>query len=240
MLHDTGIPLYRQIQDYIREKIEAKEWNVGDQIPTEQMLCTQFNVSRITVTKAINRLVEEGLLRKEQGRGTFVTSTPLVPEAPKLLSFTEEMTLRGVRPGSIILHKGVENASRRLQERLQLSDGTKVWCIERLLTANGTPMGIQKSYLPFEKFVGLGEFIEDNRSIYNLLSTKFGIEPDEAVETYSAVQLDDKECNQLGVAKGSSAFVVERLTYTGGSPFEFVRSLMRSDQFRYSVRLSRR
>lgn len=203
------------------------------------MLCKQFNVSRITVTKAISRLVEEGLLRKEQGRGTFVTEAPLVPKAPTLLSFTEEMKMRGLRPGNVILSKSIEEAPQRLQERLRLEPGVKIWRIERLLTASGSPMGIQTSHLPHEKFLGLGEYIQDNSSLYGVLGAHYDVYPEEAIETYSSVSLDEKECRQLRVAIGSPAFAVERLTYTDGKPFEFVRSLMRSDQFRYSVHLKR-
>jgi GntR family transcriptional regulator len=237
---ETGIPLYRQIQDYIRGKIEAKEWVVGDQIPTEQQLGQQFGVSRITVVKAVSRLVDEGFLRKEQGRGTFVTGVALVPEPLTLRSFTEEMRDRGLQPGSTILEKIAAEPSRRLQDRLELEPGQKVFRLVRLLLANGQPMGLHRTYLPCHRFPDVLDFIIPNVSLYATLRAHYGVEPESGIETYSAIQLDAQECRLLDVPEGSPAFSVERQTFADGSPFEFVTALMRSDQFHYTVQLHRK
>ncbi|MHB1612181.1 MAG: GntR family transcriptional regulator [Sulfobacillus sp.] len=234
---ETGVPLYRQIQDYIRTQIEAKEWVVGDQIPTEQQLGQKFGVSRITVVKAVSRLADEGFLRKEQGRGTFVTGVALVPEPLTLRSFTEEMRARGLQPGSTILDKGIVEPSRRLQDRLNLDPDQKVFRLVRLLLANGQPMGLHRTHLPCHRFPGVLDHIEPNMSLYATLRTYYGIEPESGIETYSAVQLDAEECRLLGIPEGSPAFSVERQTFASGTPFEFVTALMRSDEFHYTVQL---
>ena len=237
---ETGIPLYRQIQDYMRAKIEAKEWVVGEQIPTEHQLSQQFGVSRITVVKAISRLVDEGFLRREQGRGTFVAGAILVPQPLTLRSFTEEMRDRGLQPGSLILDQGIVAPSRRLQDRLSLGADQNVIRLVRLLMANGHAMGLHHTFLPSHLFPDLLQYLGPNMSLYATLRTHYGIEPDSGIETYSAIQLDAEECRLLGISPGSPAFSVERQTYAGGIAFEFVTALMRSDEFHYTVQLHRK
>ncbi len=237
---ETGVPLYRQIQDYIRSKIESKEWAVGDKIPTEQQLGQDFGVSRITVVKAISRLVDEGLLRKEQGRGTFVAQAGLIPEPLSLRSFTEEMKDRGLVPGSQVLEKTITDPSERLADRLRLAKGQKVYRIVRLLLASGQPMGLHRTYLPADLFPGLLQHVNDNVSLYRTFQEHYGVTPESGIETYSAIQLDTEESRLLGVAPGSPAFSVERQTFYDGEPFEWVSALMRSDHFHYTVQLHRK
>ncbi|MCL6516045.1 GntR family transcriptional regulator, partial [Alicyclobacillus sp.] len=162
---DAGIPLYRQIEEYIRNQIESGAWSPGTQIPTEQMLCEQFRVSRITVVKALSRLANEGWIRKEQGRGTFVTAS-WMPDPLTLRSFSEEMKERGMRPGTLVIAKSAEVPSARLRELLHLGDGEKVWKFSRLLTADDTPVGIQHAHLPVRLFPDLADHLVDHVSLY--------------------------------------------------------------------------
>ena len=236
----TGIPLYRQIHDHLRASIEGNQWRVGERLPTEQQLCEQFGVSRITVVRALNRLVDEGLITKAQGKGTFVSAPKWMPEPRTLLSFTEEMAERGMTPGSRIVSSQLCSPSARLAERLQLAPDSLVWRIERLLTANNEHMGLQRSHLPQHLFPSLGNRIKDGASLYELLASDFGVHPERAIERYSSVLLDDDECRLLDVQKGQSAFAVERLTFSGSTPVEFVQSLMRSDRYQFTVEVKRR
>lgn len=237
---DTGIPLYRQIQEYMRQKIETKEWATGEQIPTEQQLGQQFGVSRITVMKAVSRLVDEGVLRKEQGRGTFVMGVSMVPQPLTLRSFSEEMRDRGLKPGTAVLEKSIIPANARLRDRLGLQSGQNVFKLVRLLLANSNPMGLHKAYLPSDLFPDLLQYLQDNVSLYTVLQVHYGIEPDRGIETYSAIQLDSEECQLLKITEGSPGFAVERQTFSEGRPFEFVTALMRSDEFHYTVQLNRK
>jgi GntR family transcriptional regulator len=233
-------PLYKQIADYIRGKVDDGEWPVGYQIPTESKLCQQFNVSRITVVKALERLVEEGLLVREQGKGTFVSLPELTTEAMELLSFTEEMKRKGKSPGSIVLFKGWLRPSKGIQQRLKLEVGEKVLSIRRLMLSDNVPLGIQTSYLPEKRFPELIHHITDNVSLYSVLREQYATIITQAVETYRAVQLDEEEKELLSVELSETGFSVERLSFVGEEPVEFVRSIMRADQTYYSVKLVRK
>ena len=235
----VGGPKYRRIADFIREQIDDGALAVGDQVPTEARLCEQFGVSRITVVKALDRLVDEGLLVREQGRGTFVAQPLLAHEPSELLSFTESMWRRGKRPASQVLAKSSQVAASRLREQLRLGRGQKVWKLRRLMLADGDPIGVQTSWLPTTRFPRLNEHIADDVSLYEVLRESYQTTIDSALETYSAMQLDVEERDLLGAGTDVAAFAVERLSFSRQVPVEFVRSIMRSDATHYTVRLYR-
>ena len=233
-------PLYKQIADYIRQKVDDGEWSVGYQIPPEIRLCEQFTVSRITVVKALERLVEEGLLVREQGKGTFVALPELSTESVELLSFTEEMKRKGKMPGNLVLSKSWTKPAIGIQQRLKLGSDEKVLAVRRLMMADDLPIGIQTSYLPEKLFPDLLKFVSDNVSLYSVLQEQYGTIITQAIETYRAVQLDDEEMELLEVEHIGTGFNVERLSFVGEMPVEFVRSIMRADQTYYSVKLVRK
>lgn len=233
-------PLYKQIADYIRQKVDEEEWPVGHQIPTEQRLCQQFNVSRITVVKALERLVEEGLLVREQGKGTFVSLPELSTEPMELLSFTEEIKRKGKNPSTMVLVKISKEPSKGIRQRLRLEPHEKVWCLKRLMKADDIPIGIQTSYLPVKKFPNLIQNVIDNVSLYSILREQYQTIVSDAIEIYRAVQLDEDEKALLEVELGETGFSVERLSFSQNEPVEFVRSIMRADQTYYTVRLVRK
>lgn len=235
-----SMPLYRQIADYIRQKVDDGEWPVGSQIPTEQKLCAQFNVSRITVVKALERLVEEGILIREQGKGTFVSLPELSYESMELLSFTEEMKRKGKHPSSLVLAKKWVTPSKSIQAKLKVAADEKVWCFKRLMLADGIPLGIQTSYFPMIRFPEFITYVVDNTSLYQILQVKYGVIIGQAVETYRAVQLDEEEKDLLEVELAETGFCVERLSYANDEPVEFVRSIMRADHTFYTVKLVRK
>lgn len=236
----SGIPLYYQIQEHLRNAIDSSEWKPGDQIPTEQQLCDQFQVSRITVVKAITRLVEEGLLIREQGKGTFVSNRPMATAPLNLLSFTEDMVRQHLVPGSRVLSAKIIPCPPKLMEILRLNGEDAVWVIERLRTANDDPMGIQRAYLSYAHYPKLGALLEDDASLYHVLATHYHVYPHKAMETYSAVELTPEEARALDQTVGRPGFAVERITWQqNGSVIEYVRSVMRNDKYHYTVELFR-
>jgi len=237
---NSDTPLYKQIAEYIRQRIEQGDWVVGQKIPTENELGRQFKVSRITVVKALSRLVDEGFLVREQGKGTFVSVPPLMTQPSQLLSFTEMMRAQGKKPGSVVLEKSIKEPSRMDIERLRLKENEKVWRFKRLMLADSMPIGIQTSYLPVSRFPDLLLKVVDNVSLYRILQEEYGVIIDTAYETYKAVQLDEEEKSLLRVEMGQAGFSVERLSFCGDEPIEFVRSIMRNDQVSYTVKLIRK
>ncbi|MFD1037464.1 GntR family transcriptional regulator [Virgibacillus byunsanensis] len=224
MLLDKGqIPSYKQISKHVRGKIVQGEWGVGQKIPTETELGKQFNVSRITVVKALERLVEEGYLKREQAKGTFVNTPPLGIFPSELLSTSESITRKGEKPGFIVLENKEILPSARIVKLLGLCPNDKVWKLKQLFLANDEIIGIQISYFLKE------DFPEVDKKTYN-------INIDSALETCRAIQLDEEEQELLQV-KDVTGFSVERLFYLEGKPVKFDCSIMRSDRVDSTIKL---
>src|SRR5919202_2889223 len=177
----SPVHLYHQLKLILRSKIENGEWKPGDQIPTEEELCERYRVSRITVKQAINGLVAEGLLYRQQGKGTFV-ATPKIEQGPeRLTSFSEQMQQRGLRPGGTLLNRRVIPASKKVAEQLKLELGAPVIQIQRLRLADDEPMGIQTAHIPLSRCPQLLEEELGQQSLYKLLA-QYGIHLVSAME----------------------------------------------------------
>jgi len=232
---NAPIPLYHQVERAIRERLRSGAWAPGTQIPTEDELCEQFRVSRITVRHALRNLVAQGLLERGRGRGTFVRDTTLTAGARGLTSFTSEMQALGLTAGGRTIESGVVSAAEDVATALDVPTGSEVVMIRRLRTGDGVPIGVQTAYLPAARFPGLEEQRLDDQSLYAVLRDRYGVTPSEAIETFRITHVEEADAALLEVPAGACAFTVERLTSDVHQPFELVRSLMRGD--RYRVRL---
>jgi GntR family transcriptional regulator len=228
------IPLYRQLERALREAIESGQWQSGQQLPNEGELAQTFGVSKITVRQALQLLAHQGFVRREQGRGTFV-STARFGEGPReLTSFSEEMRSHNLTATSRVLEQIAAKATDRVAQALGIRAGDAVLRLKRLRMANAEPMAIQTAHIPLALAPGVvGESFE-NSSLYDLLQSKYGLQPLRARETYHAVAAEAAVAELLGVPSGSPVFAVERITFLpSGKALEFVQSIMRGD--RYSI-----
>ena len=230
---ELPVPLYHQLKCALMNAIESGEWQSGEQLPNEGKLAETFGVSKITVRQALKELADLGYVRREQGRGTFI-SQPKLDQGPReLTSFSEEMRRHRLTAGSRVVEKLICQAGLRVAEVLRLRPGERVFVIKRVRLAEGEPMGIQTAYIPVALAPGLA--VEDvQNSLYDLLRTRYGLQPAKARETYLAMAADAAAAQLLSIPMGSPVFAVERVTFlAGGQPFEFVESVMRGD--RYSI-----
>jgi GntR family transcriptional regulator len=228
------VPLYHQLKCALISAIESGEWQSGQRLPNEDKLAESFGVSKVTVRQALRDLSEVGYIRREQGRGTFV-SRPKVDQGPReLTSFSEEMRRHHLTASSRILERFETGTSDRVAEALQIPVGEHVFVLKRLRLADGEPMAIQTAHIPVKLVPGLVVADLENVSLYELLLSRYGLQPSSARETYSAIAVEPATSELLRVPRGAAALAVERVTYLAtGKPFEFVQSLVRGD--RYSI-----
>jgi GntR family transcriptional regulator len=233
---DLPIPLYHQAKCALRDAIDSGEWESGQQLPNEDNLAESFGVSKITVRQALQELADLGYVRREQGRGTFV-SKPKFDQGPReLTSFSEEMQRHHLTASSRVIEGLRTKADDYVAGALQICTGEPVFMLKRLRLADAEPMGIQTAYIPVALAPGLMDEDFGNASLYHLLQTRYGLLPAKARETYSAVAVEPVPAALLNVAPGSPVLAVQRVTFLpSGKPFEFVQSIMRSD--RYSITL---
>ncbi len=234
------LPLYKQVKNNILREIN-QQMKEGDLLPTETELEEKYKVSRITVRKAIDDLVIEGFVTKEQGRGTFVRSTKIVQDANSITSWTEEMYLKGKKPATKKLKLYEIVPSRKMKRNLNLSANEKIICVERIRLVDNEPISIMFNYLR-SKFIP--HFLEKGfkrESLYEELEENYGIILEEANELIRARLATDLEASVLNIPPEEAVMHITRTTLLpDGTPFEMVEMISRSDKYEYHIKVSGR
>lgn len=225
-------PLYHQLEAALRDRIMSGEWGHGIQIPTEAQLCKAYNVSRVTVRQAVLKLVEQGYLERDRGRGTFVREPTLIAGVRGLRSFSEEMEALSLRPGARVLRMRLAPASSQVAEQLEIAVEAPVVEIRRLRTGDDQPIGIQTSCLPAARFPDLEQINLADQSLYECLRRSYGVRSIEARETFRVTKITAEDAKLLQTRGGACAFWVERLAFDPPGPFEYTTSIMRGDRYR--------
>jgi GntR family transcriptional regulator len=211
---------------------------VGDSIPSERQLSSDFGVSRLTVRAALDDLVREGYLVRRHGSGTFV-SEPKIAQELTMTSFTDDMRRRGLRPASKTLDLRVTPAGARLGRLLHVSPSEPVLVAVRLRLADGESMAIETVHIRASHAPGLTASDLEEKSFYELLRDRYGIAVVGGEQTIEPTVTDEDESRALGVPLHSPAFRFERVTHSqSGEIVEFVESIYRGDRYRLVTSLS--
>lgn len=229
--------MYYQVKEDIVNKIKSGVYKIEEKIPSENELKILYNVSLITINKALSTLVNEGYLYRIQGKGTFI-GKPKIKRLLNLLSFTDELKNKGYITETKLLDFQVLS-NPMIAEKLNISSDKLITKIKRLRIANGEPMALQNSYLPYEMVSKISqEELRLTESLYKVLEV-FDIRPHRASEEYDIAVLNEKEiCSLLDLKKGTPAFAVRRITYNHENvPFEYTESILRGDRYTIKVDL---
>ncbi len=237
---DSG-PAQLKKYDLVRQHLE-ETINQGlephQKLPTERELAESLRVNRLTIRHALGELEREGIIYRVQGSGTFV-SAPQINKSLEFTSFSEDMRMRNMAPGSLSTAIQVESAGMKVGYALGLSPATPVVHIRRIRTADDIPMCVEDAYIPHELAKGLEEGIQGS-SLYEDLRDRFSLRVERADQTIQATVLDAEDSRSLLVPPFSPAFLVQRTASDArGRPIEYAESLYRGDRYSYSVSLSR-
>ncbi|MEH6579321.1 MAG: GntR family transcriptional regulator [Amphritea sp.] len=220
-------PLYLQLQQRIREAVTGGILKYGDAIPAEREIASAMKVSRVTVRRAIDDLVTEGLLTQRQGSGTFVSDRVEQP-LNFLKSFSEVMAELGKHPGAKWLDRSLGLATAEEQQNLQLSPEDEVVRFYRLRTADDKPMALEQATLP-RRF--LDNPFDISGSLYQALNER-GLRPVKALQRLRAIAIDETRAEFLEIPVNSAVLYIERLgLLDDGTPVEFTRSYFPGDAY---------
>lgn len=235
---------YRRIWRELRRDIQAGRWQVGEQIPSEPELAHTYGYSRGTVRNAIEQLVNDGMLRKEQGRGTFVISA--VPRLRKnldwLASFTEQLRDGGIKPSTEVLEAGLMLAGQaegRVLEGLSVTETSEVVYIRRLRRGSGVPFAIQTVYLLPDRCPGiLGEGVDLTR-LFKLYAERYDVHVTFAHEIIRVAAASPEEAALLEIAPGDPVVIRDRVSADQDEyRFEVLHSVDRGDRFEYRYEIT--
>lgn len=227
-------PLYAQIRDALRAKIQAAEFGPGGLFPTEAELQRVFQVSRSTVRQALTALVAEGHLVRSRGKGTFVVQRRIDEPLPKLLSFTQEIRRRGAVPSVRDVKTSWVRPLRAVHEALRLNSEDRVLRVERVRCADDSPVAVTVSLLP--RWVGLSGREDFTGSLYELLQARGGLKFGKAFQYIEAERATPALARALEIPRGSPLLVLRRTLFADdGRPIEYVEGFYRADRYRYSI-----
>ncbi|MEM7378694.1 MAG: GntR family transcriptional regulator [Pseudomonadota bacterium] len=235
-LNNKAGPRYVQLRQRLESGIASGTLPANSSLPPERELAELTGLSRVTVRKAIQELVQKGLVEQRQGSGSFVReATARVEQSlSHLTSFTEDMKRRGMDTSSVWLERGVFMPSPEEQMVLGLSAGDMVARIARLREADGQPMALERASLPLD-ILPSPETVDT--SLYAVLDAR-GQRPVRAVQKISAVNLGPEDADRLGLAEGAAGLSIQRVSYQhSGRVAEFTRSLYRGDAYDFVAEL---
>ncbi len=232
---ERSLPMYMQVEEQLHRRIADGEWKAGEKIPSEKELCAAYGVSHITMKHALQRLVDRGVLVRQQGSGTYVRKTDLTAGSRSVRSFTAEVQDLGMVPSSRLLSIKEIGAPLDVAAALDLEVGDPVVRVRRVRLGDGEPIGVQTAFLLGKRFPGLARLDLHGTSLYGLLETNYGVVPDEARETFTVGRVTAEDAGLLKVKAGTPAFYVERTTFHAWLAFEYVASVMRGDRYRITL-----
>ena len=226
---DSGspTPLYLQLAESLRTMIRGGAVRVGEALPSERELSAMTRISRVTVRKAIDTLLREGLLSRRPGSGTYV-STRIEQPASLLAGFSADMANRGSRPGSIWIEKTIAPPTPEEVMTLAVAPGAMVVRIARVRTADDEPLAIERATVPASLLPPIEEIGD---SLYAALDRR-GNRPVRGLQRLQSSLASPAEAQLLGIPVGAAILRIERRSYLAtGAPVEFTRSAYRGDRY---------
>lgn len=231
---DKSRPIYMQFADFLTSQIAEGNIKSGDALPSERRLAEDFEVSRVTVRKAVEQLAVEGLVLQRPGSGTYVAKRVSQPLSV-LTSFSQDVRARGMVPNSTILKRGIGTATAEEVMALGISIGTEVLRIERLRFADDQPLAIEASTISAS---ALSDPEIIGESLYEALD-QVNMRPVRAMQKLSAVALDTKAANLLDASIGAPGLLIVRIGYSDVNQIvEFTRSTFRGDRWDFITELN--
>ncbi len=228
----SRIPLHQQIYEILRSKILQGIWASGVLFPTEMELMAEYQVSRATIRQVMERLVREGLVFRQQGRGTFVAEPTLEQGLTRIISFTEDMRRRGLVPETKILAEEIILANPDVSRALNLREAENVAYLKRLRLANNEALCIEESFISEALCPGLFETDFSVQPLRETLDDKFGIRIVRALQKIHAITASHEIAKELKIPSNSALLYIERTSFNQlDQPIEFLRLYFRGDRY---------
>jgi GntR family transcriptional regulator len=233
---DKIIPYYYQIREDIVEQIESGVYSHGEQIPTETELAAKYGVSRPTIRQAILALVNEGILVRTRGKGTFVSTPRIMKDAQVFSTFAEDMTHRGITQESKTIIKHEISASVQVANALMIPPKAPTFEFVRLRIGNGENLVLRTSHIAKSICPELIEQDLDSMPLYDIIKDLTGLVPMGATQSFRAVVATSLDAKLLQISAGDPLMLWEGTIYANNQkPIEHVRALYRGDRHQFFI-----
>ncbi len=234
-----GVPLYVQIRNRLREDITSKVLLPGQKIPAEDELAARYGVSRMTVRQGISDLIDEGLLYRRHGIGTFVAQPHFVRDHTHLTSFVETATEEGLEINIRVLIADILPAKLKVARSLSLKEGDLVVRVKTLRYVESLPITVHDAYVPYKLFPQLLQEDLEAHHLWYFFET-YGVRVKRAIQQVGAREADEEVAGLLEIDEGAPILYKERTVYLDdGTPVEFTYCYNRGDRYTLTVVLDR-
>jgi len=236
---DVPIPLYFQLKEIIEEKITSGQLEPGDLLPSERELSDRYNISRPTIRQALQELVNEGLLYREKGKGTFVAKPKIkYGFIQRLTTFYEDMERKGYKLKTKIRKQEIREAPKRIAEKLNLKTDNKVIFLDRVRYIEEEPIVRVLNFVPYEKCPGLIDIDLEDKSLYKVMREEFGISYYRAEISLEPIIAEEYDAEILDIEEGAPIHLMEDITYDqNNEPMDYFESRFRGDKGKVKVEL---
>lgn len=238
---DSALPIYLQLKNILKNDIQRGLYNFT--LPSERRLAEKYHVNVHTVRRALEELEKEGVIIKRKGQVTAIVlkEASFGDYARELLSFTEEMQRRGLKPSSKVLRFEKSAPEPEVQRALSLSPGEEVVILERIRYGDGRPFNLGTSFLPYKLVPDIFSFDFSRESLHHVLRSHYGIDLVMAEETFEPVMPTPEEIQLLELPPSMPLLLMKGVIYSrDGIPVEYFTLKFRGDEARFSVRVLRR
>ncbi len=230
---NSAVPLYLQLADELRTKILSGEWQPEQRIPSENELNQIYSISRMTIRQVLGKLVDEGLVFRVHGKGTFVAQRKIATRSPSYYGVREQLEQQGYSTRTEMLDSGEVEADARLAGQLEVPVGTPLQMVERLRYAGDTPISLHKSYVPLPLAPGLLDHDLAQRQLCQVLARDYGLDMTYVHESLESLNPTPAELSALGVRRGIPLLLLEqRIRDASRRLFEFTQIRFRGDRIR--------
>lgn len=236
---EDRVPKYYVLKKSLIEKMDNEEFPAADPIPSERELMERYQVSRITVRKAIDELVNEGYLYKVQGKGTYVKSDERSSDLIAITSCTEDVQRLGMTPSKQVMVSETVKANSKRAKALEITTDDSLFMLGRILYADQEPLNYTLTYLPEKLFPGLKNHSFDQESLYQILQSEYHVQITKAHRTMEAILAQGYISEYLDLVDGSPIILFRCITYgiVNGKevPIENFKCYYRTDKFKFYI-----
>jgi len=212
MRNRNGEPVYKQIQNAIRRRIDSGQLKPGNTVPSERELARLHKVSLMTARHALNEMARDGIVERRHGAGTFV-ALPRV-HFNKLLGYTEQMASLGLTANSRVVTCGIVTREHEIAARLGMAPTARLGKVERVRRAGDEPVALETCYWSADEYPTLVDAPLERVSLFGLMEREFGVELAYSDEEIDATDADLRLADLLAITRGSPLLRIRQLIFS--------------------------
>jgi GntR family transcriptional regulator len=233
-------PRYRQVAAELERAIANGGLRPHDRLASERAIAEKHGLSRMTARQAVELLVRRGTVYRRPGSGTFVSPPRVAHTLQRLAGFSEQMRAQGITPSARVLEmRRTQRVDAEARTALELAPGGRAWMVRRVRYGDGEPLVLETFWVPDALCPDLARRDLAEGSLYDLLRSRYGIDPCTADESIEPAVLEPTDARHLSARPGAPALVVTRTARDrDGRPVEFARDLYRGDRARFQIALT--